>query len=54
MSQLLDLYRRNAEAARLEAERSMLPNVRERAAKAAETWSAMAERLDHVEAHKRP
>jgi hypothetical protein len=53
MSQLLDSYRRNFEAARLEADRSVLPNVRERASRAAETWKAMAERLEWVEAHKR-
>jgi hypothetical protein len=51
---LLDSYRRNFEAARLEAEQSSLPNVRNRAARAAESWKAMAERLEQVEANKRP
>jgi len=44
MSYLLESYRRNFEAARLEAERSALPNVRDRAARAAEAWKAMADR----------
>jgi hypothetical protein len=50
---LLDSYHRNFEAARSEAEKSALPNVRERAFRAAETWRAMAERLERVEAQKR-
>ena len=54
MSLLLDSYRRNAQAARIEAERSSLPNVRERATKAAATWTEMAERLEWLETHKRP
>ena len=53
MSLLLDSYRRNFEAARLEAQQSVLPNVRNRAARAAEAWKDMAERLAWVEAHKR-
>jgi hypothetical protein len=53
MSQLLDSYRRNFEAARLEAEQSALPKVRERATRAAQTWKAMAERLERTEAQKR-
>ena len=49
MSLLLDSYRKNAAAALIEAERSTLPNVRQRAALAAERWSEMAERLEWVE-----
>ena len=49
MSILLDSYRRNAEAARIEAERATLPNVRARAAEAAARWSEMADRLEWVE-----
>ena len=54
MSWLLDSYLRNLEAARLEAERSALPNVRDRATRAAEAWKAMADRLERLEANKRP
>lgn len=50
MSLLLESYRRNAEAARREAEHAKLPNVREKAAKAAEAWTEMAERLERIEA----
>ena len=53
MSQLLDSYRRNAETARLDAERTTLPNVRARAEKAAETWTDLADRLKRVEDHQR-
>ncbi len=49
MSQLLDSYRKNAEAARLEAERSTLPNVRARAIEVAAKWKAMADELEWVE-----
>ena len=49
MSHLLDSYRRNAEAARTEAERANLANVRKRAADAAEIWLALADRLERVE-----
>ena len=49
MSLLLDSYRRNAAAARLEAERSPLPNVRERAIDVAARWTEMAEQLEWVE-----
>lgn len=49
MSILLESYRKNAAASRVEAERSALPNVRQRAALAAERWSEMAERLEWVE-----
>ena len=48
MSILLDSYRRNAEAARIEAERATLSNVRARAAEAAVRWSEMADRLEWV------
>jgi hypothetical protein len=53
MSHQLDSYRRNFESAGLKAEQSTLPNVRERAARAAETWRVMAERLEVIDAHKR-
>jgi hypothetical protein len=53
MSRLLDSYRRNFEAARMEAEQSPLLQVRDRAARAAEAWKVMAERLEWVEAQKR-
>ena len=49
MSYILDSYRRNAQAARIEAERASLPNVRARAAEAAARWSEMADRLEWVE-----
>jgi hypothetical protein len=54
MSYLLDSYRRNFEAVLLEAEQSALPNVRNRAARAAATWKAMADHLERVESQKRP
>ena len=38
----------------MEAENSSLPRVRERAARAAATWEAMADRLERVEAMTRP
>ena len=53
MSHLLDSYRRNAEAARTEAERANLANVRKRAADAAEIWLALADRLERVEQRQR-
>jgi hypothetical protein len=49
MSLLLDSYRKNAEAARLEAERSTLPNVRARAFDVAARWTEMADQLAWVE-----
>ena len=52
MSLLLDSYRKNAEAARLEAERSTLPNIRARAIEVAAKWKAMAEELEWVEAQR--
>jgi hypothetical protein len=48
MALLLDLYFKNAERARMEAQRAVLTNVRERAARAAETWLRMAQRLDRL------
>ena len=54
MSQLLDSYRKNAEAARTQAEATNLPNARERAVRSAERWEEIAERLQRVEAMKRP
>ena len=53
MSQLLDSYRKNAQAAQGEAERATLPNVRDRATEAAAVWSGLAERLEWVEAQQR-
>lgn len=53
MSQLLDSYRRNAQAARSEAEKSPLPNIRARASLAADTWTEMADRLEWVETQGR-
>ena len=49
MSQLLDSYRRNAEAARIQAEQATLPNVKTQAAEAASRWLEMADRLQWVE-----
>ena len=49
MSILLESYRKNAAASRIEAKQSTLPNVRQRAALAAERWSEMADRLEWVE-----
>lgn len=49
MSLLLDSYRKNAEAARLEAERSYLPNVRARAIDVVARWTEMAAELEWVE-----
>ena len=49
MSQLLESYRKNAEPARLEAERFTLPNVRARAIDVAARWTDMADQLAWVE-----
>jgi hypothetical protein len=49
MSLLLDTYRKNAVAALSEADRSTLPNIRQRAALSADRWSEMADRLEWVE-----
>ncbi len=49
MSQLLDSYRNNALAARRDAKQSNLPNVRQRAAEAAEVWERLADSLEQVE-----
>jgi len=53
MSLLLDSYRRNAEAARAEAEQTALPKVRARALEASARWTEMAERLEWVEEQAR-
>lgn len=53
MSLLLDSYRRNAEAARTEAERASLPNVQARAIEATAIWLELAERLEWVETQGR-
>ena len=53
MSSLLDSYRRNAEAARTEADSATLPNVRHRADAAATIWSDLAERLEWVKDQQR-
>ena len=53
MSLLLDTYRRNADAARAEARRTTLPNVRDRFTEAAEVSEALAERLASVESQTR-
>lgn len=53
MSYLLDSYRKNAEAAEVEAQTSSLPNVAERAARVAEKWTELAQALERVEANKR-
>ena len=49
MSLLLDSYRKNAEAARVEAERATLPKVRARAIDVAARWTEMADQLAWVE-----
>lgn len=54
MSLLLDSYRKNAEAARAEAEAANLPNIRERSVRSAERWEEIAAKLERVEAMKRP
>jgi hypothetical protein len=50
MSSLLESYRRNAEAARVEAELATLPNLRRRAEIDAEAWTTMVNRLERLEA----
>ena len=54
MSSLLDSYRKNAEADRAQAEASDLPNINERSTRSADRWDDMVERLQRVEAMKRP
>ena len=49
MSFLLNSYRRNADAARVQAATASLPNVRARAAQAAIKWQDMADNLEWVE-----
>ena len=53
MTYLLDSYRTNAKAARAEAERTTLPNVRQRAIDSAEVWERLAERLAAAEIRQR-
>ena len=53
MHLLLDSIRRNAEAAQAEATSSPLPNVRDRAARAAAVWETMIERHEAMEARQR-
>ena len=43
------LFRERAEAERLEASTAVLPNVRDRALRAAERWDQMAERVEHTQ-----
>lgn len=53
MSYLLETYRSNATAARLEAESTNLPKVRQRSIEAAEVWERLAERLASAQARQR-
>ena len=53
MSLLLDSYRRNAEAARIEAEQATLPNARLRAETDQEAWTKFADRLEWLEKRQR-
>ena len=53
MSHNLDSYRRNAEAARSEAEKTKLPNVRAKSVEAAARWTELADRLERVEEQTR-
>ena len=53
MQSLLDSFRRNAEAAQAEAASSLLPNVRDRAARAAAVWETMIERHEAMEERQR-
>lgn len=48
MSDDSKLFRERAEAERLEASTSTLPNVRDRALRSAERWEDMASRADRV------
>ena len=49
MSELLESYRKNAEAARIAAELATLPNLRRRAEIDAEAWEQMADRQEQLE-----
>ncbi len=53
VSDLLDSYRRNAEAARIAAEQATLPNARLRAKIDQETWTKFADRLEWLEKRQR-
>jgi hypothetical protein len=53
VSDLLDSYRRNAEAARIAAEQASLPNARMRAKTDQETWTKFADRLEWLEKRQR-
>ena len=53
MSQLLDSYRKHAEDAHAEAVASTLPQVRDRAARAAARWDEMVARQERIEAMQR-
>jgi len=44
------LFRERAEAERLEASTSVLPNVRDRALRSAERWDEMARRAEQTQA----
>ena len=50
MTHSAESCRKNAEAALVAAERATLPKVRARALESAAKWTAMADRLDWVEA----
>lgn len=53
VSDLLDSYRRNAEAARIAAEQASLPNARLRAETDQEAWTKFADRLEWLEKRQR-
>ena len=53
MSLLLDSFRKNAKAAQAEASDSTLPQVRDRAARAAARWQEMVDRQERIEAMQR-
>lgn len=53
MSKLLDSIRKNAEAAYAEAQAATLPQVRDRATRAASRWNEMADRQERVEEMQR-
>jgi hypothetical protein len=53
MSYLLETYRSNAAAARLEAESTNLPKVRQRSIEAAVVWERLAERLASAQSRQR-
>ena len=53
MSLLLDSFRKNAAAAHAEASSAILPQVRDRAARAAARWDEMTERQERMEEMQR-